>query len=133
MNTCRPSRSGTRPSYRSLTRCREGQRLRTDEVSAGLHGPLRTIRGMLEGALPVCPPFGTGWVDVRDVADLHLRAMTDPAAAGEPIIATSGQSLRMVEVSRILRQRLGDRAAKAPTLEMPLILARALSVFNPQL
>ena len=94
---------------------------------------LRTIRGMLDGSLPLCPPFGTGWVDVRDVADLHLRAMTDPAAAGERFIATSGHSLRMVEVSRILRQRLGDRAAKAPTREMPLLLARALSVVNPQM
>lgn len=93
---------------------------------------LRTIRGMLNGALPICPPFGTGWVDVRDVADLHLRAMTDPAAAGERFIATSGHSLRMVEIAQILRDRLGDRAAKAPTREMPLFLARALSVVNPQ-
>ncbi len=88
---------------------------------------------MLDGSLPVCPPFGTGWVDVRDVADLHLRAMTDPAAAGERFIATAGRSLRMVEVSKILRQRLGDRASKAPSREMPVFLARALGVINPQL
>ncbi|MTD16680.1 NAD-dependent epimerase/dehydratase family protein [Nakamurella sp. YIM 132087] len=94
---------------------------------------LRTIRGMLAGALPVCPPFGTGWVDVRDVADLHLRAMTDPAAAGERFIATSGRSLRMVEIARVLRERLGDRAAKAPTRELPVFLAKALGVINPQL
>jgi dihydroflavonol-4-reductase len=94
---------------------------------------LWTLRGMLAGTLPVCPPFGSGWVDVRDVADLHLRAMTDPAAAGERFLATSGSSLRMVEVSRILRERLGDRAAKAPTRELPLLVARALSLVNPAL
>jgi nucleoside-diphosphate-sugar epimerase len=94
---------------------------------------LRTISGMLSGVLPVCPPFGTGWVDVRDVADLHLRAMTDPAAVGERFIAIAGRSLRVVEVARILRNRLGDRAATVPTREMPLFVARALSAFNPQL
>ena len=94
---------------------------------------LRTIRGLLSGAFPVCPPFGTGWVDVRDVADLHLRAMTNPAAAGERFIAIAGHSLRVVEVARILRERLGDRAAKVPTKEMPLAVARAMGAVNPQL
>ncbi|MGI5498863.1 SDR family oxidoreductase [Lentzea sp. CA-135723] len=92
---------------------------------------LRTIRGMLDGSLPACPPFGTGWVDVRDVADLHLRAMTDPAANGERFLATAGPSLRIVEVSRILRARLGERAAKAPTKEIPLAVARGLAMVNP--
>jgi nucleoside-diphosphate-sugar epimerase len=94
---------------------------------------LRMIRGMLNGDLPVCPPFATSWVDVRDVADLHLRAMTDPVAAGERWLASAGPSLRTVELARILRARLGDRAAKAPTRELPLSLARFLGNFNPQL
>ncbi|MBM9508212.1 NAD-dependent epimerase/dehydratase family protein [Actinacidiphila acididurans] len=94
---------------------------------------LQIIRRMLDGEVPACPPFGFSWVDVRDVADLHVRAMTHPAAAGERWLASAGPSLRMVEVARILRQRLGDRAAKAPTREMPLALARVLSRFNPQL
>jgi nucleoside-diphosphate-sugar epimerase len=94
---------------------------------------LRIIRSMLDGEVPACPPFGSSWVDVRDVADLHVRAMTDPAAAGERWLASAGRSLRIVEVARILRQRCGDRAAKAPTRELPLALARLLSRFNPQL
>jgi len=94
---------------------------------------LRTVSGMLNGSLPACPPFGTGWVDVRDVADLHLRAMTDPAAPGERFIATSGHSLRMIELAKILRSRLGARAAKAPTREIPLFLAKLLARVNPQL
>ncbi|MFF0736296.1 NAD-dependent epimerase/dehydratase family protein [Streptomyces chartreusis] len=94
---------------------------------------LRLIRGMLSGEVTVCPPFGSSWVDVRDVADLHLRAMTDPAAAGERWLASAGPSLRGIEVARILHERLGDRAAKAPTRELPLMLARALSRVSPQL
>jgi nucleoside-diphosphate-sugar epimerase len=94
---------------------------------------LRLIRSMLAGDLPVCPPFGSSWVDVRDVADLHLRAMTDPAAAGERWLASAGRSLRAVEVARILRRRLGDRAAKVPTREPPLPVARLMSRLVPRL
>ncbi|MEU1273424.1 aldehyde reductase [Streptomyces sp. NPDC005799] len=94
---------------------------------------LRLVRRMLEGRVPACPPFAMGYVDVRDVADLHVRAMTDPAAAGERFLAVAGHSLRVVEIARILRDRLGERAAKAPTRELPLWLARALGVVNPEL
>ncbi|MET7692359.1 aldehyde reductase [Streptomyces sp. NPDC005483] len=94
---------------------------------------LRLVRRMLEGRVPACPPFGMGFVDVRDVADLHLRAMTDPAAVGERFLAIAGHSLRVVEIARILRERLGGRAAKAPTRELPVWLARALGTVNPEL
>jgi nucleoside-diphosphate-sugar epimerase len=94
---------------------------------------LRVVRGLLSGSLPACPPFATGYVDVRDVADLHLRAMTDPAAAGQRFLATSGRSVSLVEVARMLRDRLGERAAKAPTREMPLFLARLLTTVVPPL
>ncbi|MFD9700728.1 SDR family oxidoreductase [Lentzea sp. NPDC059081] len=94
---------------------------------------LRLVRGLLAGQLPACPPFGSAQVDVRDVADLHLRAMTDPAAAGERFLASTGPSLRAVEIARVLRARLGDRAAKVPTREIPLPVARALSLVSPAL
>ncbi|MBN7443414.1 SDR family oxidoreductase [Mycobacteroides abscessus] len=94
---------------------------------------LRTVSAMLTGALPACPPFGTGWVDVRDVADLHLLAATHPAAAGERFIATSGRSLRMIEVARLLREYLGDGAAKVPTREMPLFAAKVLARISPKM
>ncbi|MEU8717635.1 NAD-dependent epimerase/dehydratase family protein [Streptomyces sp. NPDC048663] len=94
---------------------------------------LRVVRRMLEGRVPACPPFGMGFVDVRDVADLHLRAMTDPAAAGERFLATAVPSMRVVEIAHVLRERLGERAAKVPTRELPLWLARALAVVNPEM
>ncbi|WP_234545246.1 SDR family oxidoreductase [Streptomyces shenzhenensis] len=94
---------------------------------------LRLIRRMLEGKVPACPPFGMGYVDVRDVADLHLRAMTDPAAVGERFLAAAGRSLSAVEIGRILHDRLGDRAAKAPTRELPVWLTRAMGLINHEL
>ncbi|MDX3759648.1 NAD-dependent epimerase/dehydratase family protein [Streptomyces mirabilis] len=94
---------------------------------------LRLVRRMLEGRVPACPPFGMGFVDVRDVADLHVRAMTDPAAAGERFLAIAGHSLRVIDIARILQDRLGERAAKAPTRELPVWLARTLGIVNPEL
>jgi dihydroflavonol-4-reductase len=70
---------------------------------------------------------------VRDVADLHLRAMTDPAARGERFIAIAGSSLWMLEVAKILRRRMGDAAAKVPTREIPSWLVRLLAASNPAL
>ncbi|WP_284741480.1 SDR family oxidoreductase [Amycolatopsis sp. RTGN1] len=81
---------------------------------------LGLIQRMLDGELPALPKFAMGYVDVRDVADLHLRAMTDPAAAGERFLAISGHSLWVREIAAILRDRLGDRASKVPTRELPV-------------
>ncbi|GAA0492754.1 dihydroflavonol-4-reductase [Paractinoplanes deccanensis] len=94
---------------------------------------LGALARMLDGSMPALLPFATGYVDVRDVASLHLLAMTSPAAAGERFIATAGHSLWMRDVAAILRDRLGERAAKVPTREMPLFVARGLARVNPQL
>jgi len=94
---------------------------------------LTAIARMLDGTMPALLPFATGYVDVRDVASLQLLALVEPAAAGERFIATAGRSLWMRDVATILRERLGDRAAKVPTKEMPLWAARGLASVNPQL
>ncbi|MGW5723595.1 SDR family oxidoreductase [Amycolatopsis sp. NPDC003865] len=94
---------------------------------------LGLLRRMLDGQLPALPKFGMGYVDVRDVADLHVRAMTDPAAAGERFLAIAGHSLWVREIAAILRDRLGDRAAKVPTRELPVWTARVLERFSPGL
>ena len=94
---------------------------------------LGLIQRMLDGELPALPKFAMGYVDVRDVADLPLRAMTDPAAAGERFLAVSGHSLWVREIAAILRDRLGDRASKVPTRELPVWTARALARVNPRM
>ena len=48
------------------------------------------VQRLLDGAIPGCPKFYFGVVDVRDVADLHIRAMTHPAAKGERFLAVAG-------------------------------------------
>jgi len=94
---------------------------------------LIAIHRMLDGTMPALLPFASGYVDVRDVAALHVLALVEPAAAGERFIATSGPSLWMRDLAAILRERLGERAAKVPAREMPLWAAKGLARVNPQL
>jgi hypothetical protein len=72
------------------------------------------VRLMLNGRMPVLPRIGFGIVDVRDLVDLHILAMTSPAAAGERFIA-SGDFLWFSDIARLLREHLGAQAAKVPT------------------
>jgi len=90
---------------------------------------LQAIERLLKG-MPGIPRIGFSFVDVRDVADLHLRAMTAPEAAGERFIA-AGPFLWMSEVAEVLRGRLGEAAAKVPKRNLPDLLVRAAGIFDP--
>jgi dihydroflavonol-4-reductase len=91
---------------------------------------IRLISGML-GGMPGCPRINSGFVDVRDVADLHMRCMLDPAAKGERFLAISGHSIWMIEIANILRARLGAAASKVPSAEVPSEVVRAMAASNP--
>jgi dihydroflavonol-4-reductase len=90
---------------------------------------LQSIERLL-GGIPGVPRIGFSFVDVRDVADLEIRAMTAPEAAGERFIAVV-RFLWMAEVAAILRDRLGEDAAKVPTRAIPNLLVRAMAIFDP--
>ena len=89
------------------------------------------VKRLMEGALPGCPKLNFGVVDVRDVADLHIRAMGDPAAAGERFLAVAGDFMAVREMSLALRARLGDAARRAPIRELPNWLVRLAALRDP--
>lgn len=89
---------------------------------------LQAVQRLL-GGMPAAPRLGFTFVDVRDVADLHVRAVTDPAGGGERFIATD-RFLWTYEVAAILRQRLGDAAKKVPTRVAPDLVVRAMALFD---
>lgn len=91
---------------------------------------IRTIKQMLDGQ-PGYPKIRTCVVDVRDVADLHLRAMTDLAAKGERFLATSGRSLLLAEIAKILKDRIGAAAGRVSTRSLPDLVVRGLAMTNP--
>jgi dihydroflavonol-4-reductase len=120
---------------------KEGGQLELSAINpVGVLGPvlgsdyshsIHFLQNMMEGKMPGCPKVNSSYVDVRDVADLHLRAMTDPAAKGERFIATAGESIWMVDVARILKQNMGALADKVNAKELPNILVKAAALTNP--
>jgi dihydroflavonol-4-reductase len=90
------------------------------------------IRRMLNGSLPVAPKLSYGIVDVRDVADLHIRAMNEPVANGQRFVAMAGETMSIYEIAQVLRSRLGADGAKAPRFEMPNWAMRLLALINPE-
>jgi nucleoside-diphosphate-sugar epimerase len=90
---------------------------------------LQAIERMLNG-MPGLPRLGFSFVDVRDVAQLEVDAMTASNAGGERFIAT-GPFLWMSEVAEILRDRLGEDARKVPRRRIPDLAVRAMARFDP--
>ena len=93
-------------------------------------GSIEVVRRLIAGALPGIPNIGFGVVDVRDVADLHIRALTAPGMAGERFIA-SGPFMMMRDVARVLRERMGEEARRVPTRGLPDWMLRAVALFDP--
>jgi nucleoside-diphosphate-sugar epimerase len=89
------------------------------------------VQRMMDGALPGLPRLCFGVVDVRDVADLHLRAMTHPAAKGERFLAVAGDFMWILEIAQVLKARLGDAAKRVPTRELPNLLVRMAALKDP--
>ena len=120
----------------------EGARDRLVTVlPSGVFGPVLTAKGLgsmglvlrlLNGAQPGIPRLGFNVVDVRDLADAHIRTMTMREAAGERFIA-AGDFVWLEDVGRILREALGDAAAKVPTRLLPTFVLRLSALFNPAL
>lgn len=89
------------------------------------------VQRMMDGSMPGFPRMSFGIVDVRDVADLHLKAMTHAAAKGQRFLAVAGDFVSLGEIARILKERMGTAAKKVPTRELPDWLVRMLAIFNP--
>jgi nucleoside-diphosphate-sugar epimerase len=89
------------------------------------------LQRLLDGAMPGCPRLWFGAVDVRDVASLHLSCMTRPEAKGERFLAVAGDFLSIVEIARVMKERLGPLARRVPTRQLPNWLVRVVSYLDP--
>jgi dihydroflavonol-4-reductase len=122
---------------------REGGALELSVVNpVGVFGPvlgpdysisIQIVKRLMEGSVPGCPRISFGIVDVRDVADLHLRAMTNPAAKGERFLAVAGDFMTMQQIALTLKARMGDAAKRVPTRVLPDWFLRLVSIFDTSL
>ena len=99
-------------------------------LSADMSTSVEVVRKLLDGSIPGIPNLSFPAVDVRDVADIHVRALGAPDMAGERVIA-SGATIAMADIAAILRTRLGHEARRVPTLRLPDFFVRIAALFDP--
>lgn len=91
---------------------------------------IEIVRKLLKGELPGLPRFGWPLVDVRDIADLHVRAMTSAAAPGQRYLG-AGDFLWMRDIAKILKDNLPKDSKKVPTNAVPNWVIRMAAMFDP--
>jgi len=98
-------------------------------LSGDFSTSIQIVQRLLSGSVPGYPRIGFAVVDVRDLADLHLRALETPGLDGERFLG-GGRFMLMEEIGAVLRARLGDRARKVPTRRIPDLVVRAMGLFD---
>lgn len=87
------------------------------------------VQRLLNGSMPAAPSFAFVIVDVRDVAALHVAAMTSDRAGGHRYPAGNG-TYSLMELGDMLRSEFPDRSRKLPRFQAPDWLVRALGIFD---
>jgi nucleoside-diphosphate-sugar epimerase len=95
-------------------------------------GSVQVIGRLMRAEMPRVPKIGLEIVDVRDIADAHVRAMTADGAAGERFLAT-GELVWMHDVARTLRDELGTHASRVPTKSVPDFVVRRMARRRPEM
>jgi nucleoside-diphosphate-sugar epimerase len=85
---------------------------------------------MIDGNLKAIPKLVLGIVDVRDVADLHLKAMTNPKAAGERFLALSDGTFSLPQIADLLRKKMPEISRKISAKVLPDWLVKVTALFN---
>lgn len=90
------------------------------------------VQRLLNGSVPALPRIRFGIVDVRDVAEMQVKAMETPWAGGRRFIATAGV-MSFKQAADALRPGFPERADKIPKRELPDWVVRLLALFNAEL
>jgi dihydroflavonol-4-reductase len=98
--------------------------------SADYSASVEAVKKLMDGSVQAIPHFGWPLVDVRDIADLHIRAMLADGVAGERFIGAN-EFWWMDQIAAVLRRRLGSRARNVPRLKVPDFVVRLLGKFDP--
>jgi nucleoside-diphosphate-sugar epimerase len=93
---------------------------------------VQIVKKLLDGSVPGCPQVSFGAVDVRDIADLHIRAMNDPKAKGERFLGVDDTgAVSFLDIAKIIRAKRPADAKKVPTMQLPNWVMRVVAVFDP--
>jgi len=95
-----------------------------------ISGSLDIVKHLLDGTMNPVPPIPLNLVDVRDVADLHIRAMESPKANGQRFIATADGQISIPEIAKFLIKTNPEITSKVSTKNIPVFAVKLASLFN---
>lgn len=101
-------------------------------LDAAVGGSTALIVQLLRGDMPGLPRIGFPFVDVRDIAALHVDALETPAGAARRYLA-GGPFLWLTDVARILREEVPALAGNVPRMQIPDTLVRAGALVSSDL
>lgn len=101
-------------------------------LSAHISGSFGILEHLLDGSMKVLPNIPLNIVDVRDVADLHIRAMTSPDANGQRFIASADGQISMPKIAALIKNKKPDVAKEISTKKIPNGFVYLASLFNKQ-
>jgi nucleoside-diphosphate-sugar epimerase len=99
-----------------------------NDVSGANH----IIQRLLNGGMPALPHLFFPIVDVRDVAQAHILAMTTAEAAGQRFLLSNGPAIEMPDIGKTIRAQLGATAHQVPSRTIPNVVVRIAARFNPE-
>ncbi len=85
------------------------------------------ISDIIGGKFPMIPDVAMGMVDVRDVARLHVAALTASDAAGQRFIAATAEPVAMADLASVLRDA---GYSKVPSRRAPHLAIKLMSLFD---
>ena len=109
--------------------------------AGGIYGPsltgntsgfsLKGVHQMLTGhfKMAMIPPAGIPMSDVRDLAKLHVLAMTEERANGKRLIPTTTRAYSFMEIAEILKE---NGYNKVSTKKAPIFMIKLMSLFDKE-
>lgn len=101
-------------------------------LSAHISGSFDILKHLLDGSMKAIPQIPLNIVDVRDVADLHIRAMTHPEANRQRFIASANGQISMPEIATFIKNNKPEIATKVATKTIPNWIIHFAGLFNAQ-
>lgn len=101
-------------------------------LSPHVSGSFGLLEHLLDGSMKAVPHIPLNIVDVRDVADLHLRAMTNPDAKGQRFIASGDGQISLPEIAALIKNNRPEAASKVSTRTLPNWLVHFSALLNQQ-
>lgn len=101
-------------------------------LGADISSGFELVKNLLDGTMKAIPRLTLNIIDVRDVADLHIRAMTSPEAKGQRFLALAGGQISLPEIADLLKAKMPEVAKKISGKVLPDWLVRIAGLFNPK-